>query len=292
MTLPTTDTLVTYPDGAITSTGIVLHVEPLRDGRSAILLDTTAFHPVDTAWPDQPADRGTLTAGRGAQTVVHAVTGGIRDGELYLGADLPVRTGTEGWIFVVAHIMDGPPPAIGESVRVDADEAYRAALSAAHTACHLASLALDAALSDAWTKAAPMDALGNPAFDALAIQTSRIEPHQSIDTYRIGKSLRRKGFTPSALEDLPAVSERINAQLTQWLAAGGAVRIERDNDALSARRTWVCELPAGLTNIPCGGTHTRHVTELSGITSSLSSREIEGGLELTMKTVSTPRSLS
>lgn len=119
MPLPTTDTLVTYPDGATTSTGIVLHVEPLSDGRSAVLLDTTAFHPVDTAWPDQPADQGTITTTAGTQPVIDAVTGGIRDGELHLGADLPVRTGAEGWTFVVAHIIEGPPPAVGESVQVD-----------------------------------------------------------------------------------------------------------------------------------------------------------------------------
>jgi len=118
MALPTSDTIVTYPDGATSSTGTVLHVEPLDDERSAILLDTTAFHPVDSAWPDQPADRGTLTTAQGTARIVDAVTGGIRDGRLHLGADLPVRTGTEGWIFVVAHIIQGPPPMIGDSVHL------------------------------------------------------------------------------------------------------------------------------------------------------------------------------
>ncbi|MET3935672.1 metal-dependent hydrolase [Arthrobacter sp. OAP107] len=286
MPLPTTDTTVTYPDGATTSTGTVLHVEPLSDGRSAVLLDTTAFHPVDTAWPDQPADRGTITTTAGTQPVVDGLTGGIRDGELHLGADLPVRTGTEGWTFVVAHIIAGPPPAVGESAQIDVDQNYRAALSAAHTACHLAALALDSALSTAWSKPAPTDALGNPAFDALAIQRSRIDAHRSTDIYRIGKSLRRKGFAPTSLDNLSAVAERVNAQLTQWIKAGGAVRIERDDPALSARRTWVCELANGRTNIPCGGTHIHDLAELSDINTSLITAEIDGGLELTMETVS------
>lgn len=287
MALPTSDTIVTYPDGATTSTGTVLHIEPLTDERSAVFLDTTACHPVDTAWPDQPADRGTLTTTHGQQPIVDAVTGGIHDGELHLGADLAVRTGTDGWAFVVAHIIEGPPPAIGDSVQIDVDQGYRAALSAAHTACHLAALALDAALSAAWSKTAPTDALGNPAFDALAIQRSRIHPNRSTDTYRIGKSLRRKGFTPTALDDPSGVAERVNVQLAQWIAAGGAVRIERDDDALSARRIWVCELPTGLTDIPCGGTHIRDITELSDVITSLTTREIDGGFELTMETVST-----
>src|SRR3954453_252283 len=227
MALPTSDTIVTYPAGATASTGTVLHVEPLGDERSAVLLDTTAFHPVHSAWPDQPADRGTLTTAQGTAPIVDAVTGGIHDGRLHLGADLPVRTGTKGWIFVVAHVVEGPLPAIGDSVQIDVDQTFRAALSAAHTACHLAALALDAALASAWTKDAPADALGNPAFDSLAIQRSRIGPYRSTDTYRIGKSLRRKGFTPTALADPSAVAARVNAQLVPWITAGGAVRIER-----------------------------------------------------------------
>lgn len=285
MSLPTSDTVVTYPDGATTSTGTVLHIEPLEDERFALILDTTAFHPVDTAWPDQPADRGTLNATHGTQPIVDAVTGGIYDGELHLGADLPVRTGTSGWTFVVAHIIEGPPPAIGDTVHVEVDQRHRAELSIAHTACHLAALALDAALSAAWSKSAPTDALGNPAFDALAIQRSRIHPYRATDTYRIGKSLRRKGFTPAALDDPAGVADRVNAQLAEWIAAGGAVRVERANDDLSARRAWVCELPSGTTDIPCGGTHVRDIAELRDVTISLATRVIDGGLELTMETV-------
>jgi alanyl-tRNA synthetase len=267
MTLPTTDTAVTYPDGATSSTGTVVHVEPLADGRSAVLLDVTACHPVDSAWPDQPADRGTLTTQQGTRPLLDAVTGGIHDGVLHLGDALPVRTGTEGWTFVVAHVVEGPPPPVGDQAQVDVDPDHRAALSAA------------------WTKPAPTDALGNPAFDALAIQRSRIHPHGSTDTYRIGKSLRRKGFTPAALEDLPAVAERVDAQLAEWIAVGGAVRVERSDDALSARRRWVCALPAGVTDIPCGGTHIRDIGELSHVTTSLTARPVDGGVELVMETV-------
>ncbi|PWD51102.1 metal-dependent hydrolase [Serinibacter arcticus] len=289
MTLPTTDTTVTYPDGATTSAGTVLHVEALPGGRSAVLLDTTAFHPVDTAWPDQPADRGTLTTpSTGTQAVVEAVTGGIADGRLLLGADLPVRTGTDGWVFVVAHILEGDVPTVGEEARIDVDPDLRRELSAGHTACHLAALALDAALAPAWTKEPPVDALGNPAFDALAIQRSRIEPLGSIDTYRIGKSLRRKGFSPDGLADLAAVADAVNARLAQWLDGGGAVSVERSDSALSARRTWVCELDDGRTDIPCGGTHVRDLAEIGAITCSLTRSQVDGGVEVVMRTVVTP----
>ena len=289
MTLPTTDTSITYPDGATSSDGTVLHVEELTGGRYAVLLDVTAFHPIDTAWPDQSADRGTFTTSHGTQPIVDALTGGIYDGALHVGAELPVRTGTEGWVFVVAHIIEGTAPQIGETVRVEVDPSHRAALSAAHTACHLASLALDAALADAWAKEAPTDALGNPAFDSLAIQESRITPYHSIDTYRIGKSLRRKGFTVTALDDLDVITDRTNAQLAAWTTAGASVHIDRDNDALSARRTWVCELPEGHTNIPCGGTHLTNLDDISAITVTLAAEPVEGGTKLIMQTTVSPK---
>lgn len=77
-------------------------------------------------------------------------------------------------------------------------------------------------------------------------------------------------------------------QLAEWVTAGGVVRIDRNDHTLTARRTWVCELPSGLTNIPCGGTHIGNINELSAIRASLTTRGIDGGRELTMETVATP----
>ena len=53
MTLPEASTRVTYPVGELLARATVLHVEPLGDGRVAVVTDTTSFHPVDAAWPDQ-----------------------------------------------------------------------------------------------------------------------------------------------------------------------------------------------------------------------------------------------
>ncbi|WP_430592081.1 metal-dependent hydrolase [Humidisolicoccus flavus] len=285
MTLPTADTTVTYPDGDTVSTGTVLHVEPFSDDRWAVILDVTAFHPVDTAWPDQPTDRGSITTSAGTQIIEDAVTGGILDGGLFLGPELPVRMGTEGWIFVVAHIVSGEPPAVGEEATIAVDEEYRAELSAGHTACHLASLALDAALAEAWTKPAPTDSLGNPAFDALAIQQSRIVPNGSTDLYRIGKSLRRKGFTATALDDTVAVERAANERLAEWVENAGEVTITREGSALSDRRAWVCELMGGATSIPCGGTHIRSLSELASVQVALERTDVTGGFEIVMQTV-------
>ena len=285
MTLPTVDTRVSYPDGDDTSTGTVLHVVPFDGGRSAVVLDRTAFHPVDGAWPDQPADRGRMRWPGGEAAIVDAVTGGIHEGELLLGTELPVRMGTPGWTFVVAHLVDAAPPTVGETVEVEADAEHRHALSAGHTACHLASLALDAALADAWSKPVRPDALGNPGFDGAAIQSSRIEPFAAVDVYRVGKSLRKTGFDPAALGDPDAVAARANTLLAEWVASGAPVRIDRDDDALSSRRAWVCALPGTEARIPCGGTHLASLAELASITVTLERAEVPGGLELTMRTV-------
>jgi len=294
MTLPTSDTRVSYPDGAVASSGTVLHVAPLADGRSAVILDRTPAHPVDRAWPDQPADRGVLRwegAGPGAveAPLLDVVTGGVHADALLLGAELPVRIGTPEWVFVVGHVIDGPPPAVGVTVEVEVDAAHRHALSAGHTACHLASLALDAALEGAWSKPVRADALGFPGFDGAAIQTSRIEPNASVDVYRVGKSLRRAGFDPAALDDPDAVAERANALLAGWVASGAPVRIERDDEALSSRRAWVCELPDAEARIPCGGTHLTSLAELRSVSVALAAAAVPGGIELTMRTTALSR---
>ncbi|NYF18007.1 alanyl-tRNA synthetase [Microbacterium sp. AK009] len=282
--LPDTDTVVTYPQGATSSTGRVLHVENLGDGRSAVLLDVTCVHPVTAAWPDQPADRARLEVAGETFPVVDAVVGGIQDGRLFLGAELPVRIGTAGWVFVVAHLVEGAGPAVGAEVDAVVDADHRASLSAGHTVCHLASLALNAALAGAWTKDVVADARGNPDFDALAIQTSRIHPQGSVDVYRVGKSLRRKGFSAAGLDDLPATTSHVNMLLAEWIASGAAVRIERDGDGLSSRRAWVCELPDATVKIPCGGTHASRLGDFASVTVALEARDIEGAREITMTT--------
>jgi alanyl-tRNA synthetase len=274
------DTIVDYPRGATSSRGIVLATVPLADGLG-VVLDRTAFHAVDAGWPDQPADRGTLAG----HPVLDAIVGATDGGEIVVGSDIPVRTGAEGWSFVVVHVVaPDSSVSVGEEVEVTVDEGYRHALSAGHTACHLASLALDAALAGAWTKEVPPDALGAPGFDALACASSRIHEHGSVDSYRIGKSLRRKGFDVAVLDDLDSIADAANARLAEWVATGAGIRIDRDGDGLGDRRRWACELPGGDAIIPCGGTHLSSLGELTGVRVELSRDDADGGIALTMTT--------
>jgi Ser-tRNA(Ala) deacylase AlaX len=270
MTLPSTDTRVTYPGGAVSGPSRVLHAEVRPDGRRVVLLDTTAFHAVDHGWPDQGPDRGVLETAEGSWPITDAVVGATDGTTLHLGAESPVRKGTEGWAFVVVHVLDAGTarlPQEGDDVVVQVDPVYRGAVSAGHTGCHLASLALNRVMAGRWKKEVAADALGAPNFDALAIDTTTIGEFGSVDRYRLGRSLRRKGFDVEGLgAALPDLVERIDAQLTAWTGTGAAIRIDADGPGLTDRRRWVCDLPGEEAQIPCGGTH---LTSLAGVSISV-----------------------
>lgn len=299
MTLPHTDTRVGYPSGELTTSATVVHTEPLPDGRIAVLLDRTTCHPVDAGWPDQGPDRAVLRMEslRGAAEfpVVDCVVGATDGSVLHLGRDIPVPKGTDGWAFVVVHILDGAAaagadadaaaPAEGDSVDIIVDGDYRYALSAGHTACHLASLALNRAVADRWRKEIRPDGLANPDFDGAANDVSLIREYGSTDTYRLGKSLRKKGFTTDGfVESLGDVQAAVNSSLAEWVATNAPVRVDRDGDRLTDRRSWVCELPDHTVRIPCGGTHLTSLGELGGLRAELSVTDVDGTMVLTMET--------
>jgi alanyl-tRNA synthetase len=287
MALPGTDTIVTFPVGDLTATASVLHVAPHGE-QLAVITDRTSIHPVDSAWPDQPADPGVLRVDGAELPIRDAVVAATDGDELHVGA-VPVRPGTDGWRFLVAHLVDADAPvAEGDEVELEADGATRRALSYGHTACHAASLALNRALAGRWSKAAREDALGSPDFDGIAIATSRIHPYGSVDRYRLNKSLRRAGFDPTGLADeLGALAASVDATLAEWVGADARVRIERVGELLTDRRTWVCELPEGSARIACGGTHAGSLGELGAVHVSFELVDDGGTPVLEMTTTST-----
>ncbi|WP_395728378.1 metal-dependent hydrolase [Nakamurella sp.] len=279
-----TDTLVTFPSGSLTERATVRFVD-VDSGRQRVLTDRTPFHPVDHGWPDQGPDRGTLDRGGRSAAVLDCVVGATDGTDLFVGADVPVRRGEPGWSFVVVHTVDAGvlELAAGDEVTLTVDGEYRAALSAGHTGCHLAALALNAALAGRWRKTPRTDGLGRPDFDGAAIVSSRIEPFGSVDEYRLGRSLRKSGFDAAGLADeLPALTAAVNATLAGWVGTGGAVRVETAGPALIDRREWVCELPDGTARIACGGTHVTGLTELGAVGVSLELGD--EGQRLTMRT--------
>jgi len=256
-------TIVLFPSGALAARARVVAVEQVDRGW-AVMTDVSPFHPLDHTWPDQPADAGTLAG----MPVVECLTGAAGpDGRLRIGADIPVRRGEAGYDWVVVHLLErgAPPVAVGDEVELSVDPGLRASLSAAHTACHLAALALNRAAADLWRKDAPRsDSLGAPDLDGLTIAQSRILPLHSIDTYRLGRSIRKKGLDTAALIDaLPGLQATVTQTLRSWIASGSPVRIDDGGDrGVAARRTWRCDLPEGAATYPCGGTHVRNLAEL------------------------------
>lgn len=252
-------TLVTFPEGRTSGRSPIVGAVPVGE-RHGLVVAETPFHPLDHTWPDQPADRGTI----GGLPVVDCVTGArSADGEVLVGEAIPVRRGAEGWEWLVVHVTETPLP-VGAEVGLEVDAGFRAALSAGHTACHLAALALNAALAGRWRKETRLDALGHPDFDQAAITSSRISPYGSLDVYRLGKSLRKKGFAADDL-DPAKVAQEVNELLRAWVAADAPVRVEVPGPELTARRTWHCSLPDGEASIPCGGTHVGRTSELGRV---------------------------
>ena len=264
-------TRVTFPDGSLTGEGDVLIVD--RE-RAVVVVDATPFHPVDHIWPDQPGDSGTITVSDLVLDVSEAVMAAVSDeGELAVGTDIPVKRGADGWTWLVGHRVDGEIPAsvvAGASARLEVDAARRAGLSRGHTACHLASLALDAALADLWRKEIGVDPLGHPDFEGRANQTSFIHPDGSVDEYRLGKSLRKAGFDSEGFAaSLDQREQRINELLAGWIASGGESRIDVEGPGISDRRTWRCVLPEGEVGFLCGGTHVHSLAEFASISVAL-----------------------
>lgn len=267
-------TIVTFPTGATSGNGVVTHAGSSADG-AVVVFNATPFHPVDHTWPDQPGDAGTIAAAENSIAVSEAVMAAASEaGEFAVGNEIPVKRGAEGWTWLVGHRLASPDvPAwldVGTSAILEVDAERRAALSRGHTACHLASLALDLAVSDLWRKETGTDALGNPDFEARANQSSRIHEDGSFDEYRLGKSLRKAGFDSEAFgSSLPQREERINAQLAAWVASGATSTIETDGLSIIARRQWRCGLPEGDAVMLCGGTHVSSLREFESISVAL-----------------------
>lgn len=266
-------TIVSFPGGALVGEGVVTHCEPSPDG-AVIVVDETPFHPVDHTWPDQPGDSGVIGVGDEQVPVAEAVMAAVSDeGVFAVGAEIPVKRGAEGWTWLVGHRLAADAPAWlvpGTAITLSVDAGRRSGLSRGHTACHLASLALDLAVADLWRKDPGADALGNPDFEGRANQSSRIHEDGAVDEYRLGKSLRRAGFdTETFASTLTAREAQINAQLAAWVDSGAASRIETEGPTIVDRRRWHCELPEGEAVILCGGTHVTSLAEFASISVTL-----------------------
>src|SRR3989339_623206 len=276
-------TIVTYPRGDVRGNSTVLMVSALRDDPDnvAIFVKETPFHPVDYAWADQPADKGTLSISGVEICVIRCLTAAIKAGteEVFIDHEITARRGDPDWYFLVAHIVerstvDTLGDIIGAPVELAVNEEYRRKLSETHTGCHLAALALNKATSGFWSKEIKRDSLGHPDLDSMTIANSKIDDICSTDTYRFGKSIRKKGLDVAGLlSGIADIQSQVNGCLVEWLSVPLVFKIVPLLAFLAEARKWQCTLPEGLAEIPCGGTHLDELPERSG--------RIEVDLEIT-----------
>ena len=239
-----------------------------------VVTQATPFHPVSHLWPDHPADKGWLEESPVVDCLVGAVD--LSSGELFVGTEIPVRRDEDGWSFVVVHCLEKNKVnlSIGQSVLLKVDKAYQQALSRGHSAGHIASLALNKALAvqGYWRKDAERkDTHGYCDFNSYAQQSSFVTPEQCHDTYRLGKTLRKRGLNSAEfLDNLKDIEVAVNHQIAQWLTLKADISMKCCGDTLTDSRYWQCDLgESSIAEIPCGGTHVRNLQEYKQIQVSL-----------------------
>ncbi len=235
-----------------------------------VVTDQTPFHPVSHIWPDHPADKGWLNG----EVVIDCQVGAVElaSGELYVGQEIPVKRDQPGWVFVVVHCLaeNSLSLSVGQVVALEVDKAYQQSLSRGHSAGHIAYLALNKVLNQNgyWRKDADRkDPHGHYDFNSYAQVTSFVTPDQCLDSYRLGKTLRKRGLNSAdLLQNLADIELKVNQQVAAWLALGAAIHIECHGEALTDSRYWQCDLGEGEPAvIPCGGTHASSLDEYAQI---------------------------
>ncbi|MCG9701527.1 alanyl-tRNA editing protein [Vibrio natriegens] len=243
-----------------------------NDDVSYLVTETTPFHPVSHIWPDHPADKGSIEIDGALFTVLDCQVGAVEQATntLYVGTAIPVKRDTAGWTFVVVHVLprvESLEPDMMIALQVD--KPYQLSLSRGHSAGHLAYLALNKVLADGyWRKDADRkDPHGYYDFNSYAQETSFVTPDKCVDTYRLGKTLRKRGLNSAdMLSDLSDIEHKVNAQLSEWLQRNETIIIECHGDNLTDYRYWKCDLGEGeIAVIPCGGTHAGHLNEFASI---------------------------
>ncbi|MCF1429121.1 MAG: alanyl-tRNA editing protein [Shewanella sp.] len=284
VTAQVTPTKVTFTQAIHQLTAKVQIYQHLGD-TTLLVTDVTPFHPVSHIWPDQPADKGTVTFDGQSIDVIDCLIGAwdCDNQQLYAGKDIPIKRDEPGWYFVVVHQLAGNISLdTDKEVELNVDADYQQSLSRPHSGAHLSALALNKVLQQRfWRKeAGRLDALGQYDFHSYAEQTSFVTPHACIDTYRMGKTLKKRGFNnDDFVAALAEVKAAVNTQLNDWLAINEAITMHREGDALTDSRYWQTQLDGKRISIPCGGTHVSHMSELKGLQIELK-RNDDGDVEM------------
>ena len=268
-------TAVTFAGGSLHEAALVVFTAEVA-GEWLVVTDRSPFHPVSLSWPDQPGDRGWLICGTTRFKVLDSREGLLnrRTGVLSVGEEArALKRSDPDLTSVVLHVTEAAPTT--KAVTLEVDATFRAALSLQHTGVHLAALALNRVAAGFWSKdPQDPDSLGAPNLDKAAVTRSEISEEASTDHYRLGKSLRKKGFDAAGfLANLPARATELNAALRGLLATSAPIRISPAEGPLADRRLWSTRLNGAEVAMPCGGTHLADLVELTEIMVSIAPTE-------------------
>ena len=280
-------TVVTFAGGSLHEAALVVLTAEVA-GEWLVVTDRSPFHPVSLSWPDQPGDRGWLICGTNRSRVLDSREGLLnqRTGVLSVGdAARALKRSDSDLTSVVLHVTDAAPTT--KAVTLEVDATFRATLSLQHTGVHLAALVLNKVAAGFWSKdPQDPDSLGAPNLDKAAVTRSEISEEASIDHYRLGKSLRKKGFDAAGfLADLPARATEMNEALRELLATPAPIQISPAEGLLADRRVWSTRLNGADIAMPCGGTHLTDLAELTEIMVSID--PTEDGFVMRTRSIST-----
>ena len=263
--------VVTFAGGRLHEAASVVFTAEVA-GVWLVVTDRSPFHPVSLSWPDQPGDRGWLICGTNRLSVLDSREGLLnrRTGLLSVGEEArALKRSDPDLTSVVLHVTEAAPTT--KAVTLEVDATFRSALSLQHTGVHLAALALNRVASGFWSKdPQDPDSLGAPNLDKAAVTRSEISEEASTDHYRLGKSLRKKGFDAAVfLTDLPTRATEVNEVLRGFLATPAPVRISPAAGPLADRRLWSTRLNGADVAMPCGGTHLADLADLTKVMVSM-----------------------
>ncbi|CAM4024934.1 hypothetical protein [Xenorhabdus thuongxuanensis] len=261
-----------FMTGQLNLDAIVIDILKYNNGY-IIITDNSPFYPENYKWGDQKSDVGIIAFSTHILNIVKTYTAAIIDGQIYIGQNIPNKLNSEDKL-IPAHYLESlngleekviidKKIIIGKKVELSVDAEVRHKISVAHSMAHFMSLALNKAANKYWNKNYDTDSLGNFNLDKASIFKSSISELQSVDIYRFGKSIKKKGFDKTAfLQDINRVNEEINLTLKNWLSTGREIQVEYISKNIEDLRLWKSTVENHPVVIPCGGTHIKNTEEI------------------------------
>ncbi|CDG22878.1 conserved protein of unknown function [Xenorhabdus poinarii G6] len=255
-----------FMTGQLSLNTTVIDILKYHDGY-IVITENSPFYPKNYKWGDQKSDVGIIAVNHHRLNVVKTYTAAIIDGQIYIDQNIPNKLDSADKLIPAHYLVSlngvEEKTIIGNNVKLSVDADARHKISAAHSMAHFMSLALNKAANKYWNKDYDTDSLGNFNFDKASIFKSSISELQSVDIYRLGKSIKKKGFDKTVfLQNLNGVSEEINLTLNHWLSIGCEIQVEYTSKNISDLRLWKSTIENHPIIIPCGGTHISNTEEI------------------------------